>query len=689
MAAVRSRLLPARRAPAGAERAFAALLAEHARSTPSMLWDHAPVLAPDRIHQIRSGRSEVLGRTVAVGPDTDWHVDPLFGVRWPARYVGSLSDRCPGSDLVLLWHLNKTAFLVDHAEAFLTTGDAAFARDAYALMDSWCRANPWMIGMNWRSPMEAGTRLVVWSQTLAGLRDAPPPPEESAARIVRSLLRHADFVAGHFSEWPVPNNHLIGEAATLFAFYAYWPELADGAARMQHAERIVINEAERQVLKDGFTFECSVNYHLYALDWFLVYLHAKVLLGETPPDPVVHAVSAMARAAMALPSPSGRWPAIGDDSIEEFFAIHPAGMRARAGAFAFADLLKPAYAGLFATAPWARELLDIRIPLVRATHLAEAGITVARDDDAHIVFVHGPQHRRLFANGHMHADAATFELELHGEPLIVDSGTYLYTRDAAERRHFRGARAHNAPIVDGLETMEGPAAFRWESVAIADYLGSGTVRELTGIGSRRKLAGGDGALLEHTRALVRAGETVLVVDTIRPRSGAAVPGMTHTVEIHLHTPTPPGSARVEGNRVRLADGSRFVRVMDVFSDQPTHVALAVPADPMSSYSTRYGERHEGITVTIAAEFEAACTVVTAIRPPDVGVTVTEMSPQRVVCSIDTGHQHRVVRVQVDPFLIAAGGYALAGRDPAALASPDPHGVVRSDPADLAWLDEIA
>ncbi len=52
--------------------------------------------------------------------------------------------------------------------------------------------------------------------------------------------------------------------------------------------------------------------------------------------------------------------------------------------------------------------------------------------------------------GHAHNDLSSYELS-GGDPIVVDSGTYLYTADLAARNAFRSATAHNVLVLDGLD----------------------------------------------------------------------------------------------------------------------------------------------------------------------------------------------------------------------------------------------
>ncbi len=669
---------------------FTRVLETHLARTPRALWENAPPMAMDAIARARAGEWRLFARNIPVSPQTDWHRDPVFGARWPRHYTGALPYYREGGDIVTLWHLNKMMFLLDLAAAYRATRDPVLAARVYDLIDSWCIANPYMVGMNWVSPLDIATRLLAWTQALAAVADAPLPDEARAARIVRSIVRQADHVASHLSEWPIPNSHLMGEVALLYGFAAGWPIWTDSRARMTRAEALLAAEVQRQVLDDGVQYESSVNYHAYALDFVLVYLHAKAVIGE-PPHPVILAKArSMAVAYLELVMPSGRRPRIGDDSIDRFFVLAHGLDAPPLGAHesTFADAIRPEYATALSATRWGRDLLDLRIPARHARHFAQAGISIARDSAAAVVFAHGPQHRRLFNHGHLHADAGSFELELDGVPVVVDAGTYVYFVDPEARTYCKGARAHNAPVVDDVESMRSLEPFRWERVAGGEYLGFGAAPGAIGVGNRRRLHGAGGVQMEHARALVVSQGTVIVLDAIKVRDESPVSPHTHLARICFRTPTPPGTATADGTRAGISDPRRFARIVEAFSDQPAHVeVIDDPTDRNCWYSRWYGDLQRGVAVRVSAEFESRVVVASVIRGAEVSVVPVRLDAADTVVAIESHRGRHLIRVRFDPFSIVAGGRTLVGRGAEAPSLTGPRASA-SRTASMEWLDEL-
>ena len=61
--------------------------------------------------------------------------------------------------------------------------------------------------------------------------------------------------------------------------------------------------------------------------------------------------------------------------------------------------------------------------------------------------------------GHAHADTLTFELSVHGQRLLVNSGTSCYGT-GAERLRQRGTAAHNTVVLNDEDSSEVWGGFR-------------------------------------------------------------------------------------------------------------------------------------------------------------------------------------------------------------------------------------
>jgi hypothetical protein len=79
-----------------------------------------------------------------------------------------------------------------------------------------------------------------------------------------------------------------------------------------------------------------------------------------------------------------------------------------------------------------------------------AGIISVRRDNINLIVTCG-QNGQSKRGGHNHNDKLSFELNLFGYDVFVDSGCPVYTANPAKRNYFRGTAAHNTIIVGKRE----------------------------------------------------------------------------------------------------------------------------------------------------------------------------------------------------------------------------------------------
>ncbi len=492
----------------------------HRQQFPNIQRQRGRSLSEEQLSALREGNVDVHGWATNLNA-VDWHREPHFGVRWPKVYRPIMSDLLTGSDQVLYWHFNKLEFLEDYVDAFRQTRDAKFVDRWVRTTAEWSRQNPFMVGMNWRSPMESGTRLLIWTRGVAALPFGESVSDDEFALFYDALVHHAEYLANGFQSKPTPNNHLIGEAALLFAFAAHWRGFADSDRWRQQSVDVLIAEIDRQLLPDGMQYENAFNYHIYVLDFYLIFLQACALTRETPPASIIAGVERLAQTVCDIISPSGRVPLFGDDSMTHFMVLRPLHeWVAGEDRVELKQLLCPGEVECIAATDWGARVLDVSSPLVKRTTFANAGFVVDRSAESHVVVTSGPTHERDFANGHLHADAGSFEMEFGGTPLIVDSGTYLYTYDLEARDYFKGPHAHSTVVIDSLNPLPVAGVFQWadvpRNVLTVEELGDGWFASIERTVSARA------GMVDHRRIFCRVGTAVVIVDRLVPREGAEV-----------------------------------------------------------------------------------------------------------------------------------------------------------------------
>jgi len=298
-----------------------------------------------------------------------------------------------------------------------------------ALIRRWVAENPPGEGTGWE-PYPTSLRIVNWIKWALG-------GNRLSAEAVQSLAVQARWLSRRL-EHHLLGNHLFANAKAL-AFAGSFFQGDEASGWLSKAARILKREIPEQILADGGHFELSTMYHALALEDALdlanlwrAYPDARGLAAGTD-DLVTHRIEPMRRWLAAMCHPDGEIAFFNDAA----FGVAPApaeldGYAARLGF----DPAGPPGAGLLRESGYAR---------------LEAGPAVALVDVARV----GPD----YLPGHAHADTLSFELSVHGQRVLVNSGTSVYAA-GPERLRQRGSAAHNTVVAGDTNSSEIWSAFR-------------------------------------------------------------------------------------------------------------------------------------------------------------------------------------------------------------------------------------
>lgn len=326
-----------------------------------------------------------------------------------------------------LWRYNQ------HYFADLQAVDAAHRTNVHsALIIDWINRNPPGHGTGWH-PYPTSLRIVAWIKWALAGNSLPTTALASLADQARWLTRNL--------ERHILGNHLFVNAKAL-VFAGLFFDGFEASSWLDIGLRVLAREFPEQILPDGGHFELSPMYHILALEDVLDLINVAKCFSS--------GLDTQGRSALEL------WQSRVPDMLHWMAVMqHPDGDIGFFNDAAFDIAPTPlavddysvrlGFSGAYK--------LDPGLTLLQSSGYArlEAGPAVLLADVAQV----GPDYQP----GHAHADTLSFELSLHGQRLISNSGTSVYGT-SPERLRQRGTAAHATLVLDGEDSSEVWGGFR-------------------------------------------------------------------------------------------------------------------------------------------------------------------------------------------------------------------------------------
>lgn len=426
-----------------------------------------------------------------LGDPIIWNRDHKRGQDTPMIFSPALDyrDVNEAGDCKFVWEPNRHHQLVVLGRAFRAGGDVRFARAVAEQLDSWLRQNPFGLGMNWRSGLELGIRLINWVWAIDLVRESNVIGEDLHQRLMDSISRHIWEIDRKYSRGTSVNNHLIGEAAGVFTAASYFRNLRHASEWRERSREILNREILNQTHSDGGTVEQAIGYHFFVLQFFVVAGMAARATGPDFPPSYWSRLEKMFEFLAVLSEGGDRVPAFGDGDdgyvldlghdprrVQEWLAVGAAlfargDFKANAGGHVeLAEWLlgERGRHSLDAIPEWPNRECTSKALVDSGYYLLQHG-RLDSPDRISVVFDCGPLGMEPLA-GHGHADALSFTLRAFGRDVLVDPGTYDYFSYPDWRQYFRSTRAHNTVAVDGRDQSEMRGRFLWRRKAKARCL---------------------------------------------------------------------------------------------------------------------------------------------------------------------------------------------------------------------------
>jgi hypothetical protein len=439
---------------------------------------------------------------VQFGHQVDWLRCPVSGTGWPLAFHADLKlVRGDGSDIRVLWELNRLGHLLTLAQAWSIAQDERWSEECWRQIESWRAQNPIGYGPNWTCAMEVALRAVNLLAIFELLRRSSNMTAERLKMMLALFDEHGAHIRRNLEfSYLVTSNHYLSNIVGLLWLGVMLPELRAAREWRAFALRELRSEMDKQILDDGADDESSTGYHRFVLEMllytFMLCRANRIEIGER----YWEKLRAMLAYVRAYLRPDGRAPLIGDTDGGRFlpFAEREADDHAYLLAVG-AALFDASEFKLSNDVPpellWTggEEALDRFLALPTSAQLTSAafpraGVYIQRAEDVYLLF--NATSTGLHGRGsHAHNDALSIELSACGRPFLRDPGTFVYSADLHARHLFRSTAFHSTVEIDGEEqnrTCERapfvigddarPRVIRWETgpdrdLVIAEHYG--------------------------------------------------------------------------------------------------------------------------------------------------------------------------------------------------------------------------
>jgi len=512
-------------------------------------------------------RGRLFDDEVCLGEVIDWNRDYSTGVVAPPRFSALINHRDPArvGSVRHVWELNRLQHLVPLALSLQWTERDAYRAEVEDQIASWCRQNPFMHGLNWKSPLEAALRLITWGIISFIAEGRLISGQFVNQDVLKAIYLQQYFIRKCYSRHSSANNHLVGEMAGLYIAATLWPATREANKWRKFARCKLVEEMFRQSESDGVHRERAVEYQLFVSEFFLLAGALGQAVGDYFPTEFWERLGRMIAFIDAIRDRKGNSPILGDGDNGQVINLADSQQKRTESLVRLVrksrrrpvpDLRQTLL--LWGQKPESLPLPSFDAPDSDLKSFPAGGyyvLSAGRGSDEEIVVVFdagsfglGP----LYA--HAHADALSFWLSFGGREFLIDPGTYCYDW-SNWRQYFRSTAAHNTIRIDGRDQAEQAGTFLWSSRVNA-YLESfedseGSAEVEGWHDGYRRLA--DPVIHYRRLRLFKKSRTLAVVDRLECHG-------RHDVELFFHFSPECRVAQVRNNCFLVTSGERALLV---------------------------------------------------------------------------------------------------------------------------------
>ncbi|MBI9070039.1 MAG: heparinase II/III family protein [Melioribacteraceae bacterium] len=433
--------------------------------TLNSIWDINPNMELSIEGKIDENPFFVFG--VKVDPNNiDWHKDLFSEFKYPflrfdkIRY-GSYFDQ--GIDLVFPWELSRFYFAPLLAQKYILSKDEKYYSKFKTLCLHWIEKNPFLYGVNWISTMDVSIRAINWITAINIFGEIVKNDTVFLKAISKSLFQHGEYISKFPAvyEKNITTNHTTAAFTGLLIISLSFPELSKAAKWQKQSYNGLVEAMDSQVYNDGVNFESAICYHKLVTEFFVysvIFAHSKGILF---PNYFLVKLFKMLEFIASYIDDNGHAPQFGDNDSGRVIILSQETSDFYKNEDDHRYLLELGTHLFENDFNWSKSNISKWLPNIKKVSVKElnykpidykksynfknGGFYILKNSNFHLVVGNCPlgQNGR---GGHNNIDTGSFTLSVLGKPLIVDPGSYCYSRDRKTRDKFRHYTYHNTLI---------------------------------------------------------------------------------------------------------------------------------------------------------------------------------------------------------------------------------------------------
>lgn len=426
------------------------------------------LLIKKQADDICNHKFNVLGlQDYYVGNAIKWNCDFISGYEWPMRFYRLLNINAKKSkvDIKVPWELSRFNHLLLLGEAYKLSNDIKYINEFKNEIDSWIKNNRYQYGINWSCSMEVAIRAInlILSFQLFREVDNKIKYDVSWKKYINLIYLHGNHIFKNLEyKERGRSNHYIANLVGLLFIGMFFKHTKRGSNWLEFAVKELEKEIDVQVLADGVDYESSTYYHCFVTEMIVYSLILLKKNGMQVSQNFENKVEIMCTFIKSISKPNGLIPQIGDTDngrLLKFIYSVPLDFReiiCLSSCLFNKEELMLSLEDITNISIISSILIFGYFKYTKASNnkifkVYEQSKYIVYKDDRIYFITHLGDVGKGGVGGHGHNNALGFELNIDGEDIFIDPGSYCYSMDKELRNHFRSTSAHNTVMINNEE----------------------------------------------------------------------------------------------------------------------------------------------------------------------------------------------------------------------------------------------